>query len=94
MCEKLEQFFADCWAGKSPRLMVFTAPRHGKSMIVSQEGPAWGFGKYPDMEIIAASYGDSLARDFSYKVQERIRSEDYQLLFPKTRLQPCPSRMQ
>jgi predicted phage terminase large subunit-like protein len=88
LCERLERFYEDCWLGKSPRLMIFAPPRSGKSKIVSEVGPAYGLGRYPDLEIIAASYGSELARDFSYKVQERIRSADYQLLFPRTKLRP------
>lgn len=88
LAERLERFFEDCWLGKSPRLMVFAPPRHGKSKLVSEEGPAWALGHYPDLQVIACSYGDALARDFSYKVQERIRTADYELLFPKTRLRP------
>jgi len=88
LCERLERFIQDVADGKSPRLMLFVPPRHGKSKIVSEELPAWTFGNHPDFEFISASYGAELARDFSYKVQERIRSPEYEMIFPKTRMRP------
>lgn len=88
LCERLERFLEACARGESPRLMLFVPPRAGKSKIVSEEFPPWSFGKYPDFEFIATSYGAELARDFSYKVQERIRSPEYEQVFPDTRLRP------
>lgn len=85
ICERLERFSADVAAGKSPRLMLFMPPRHGKSEICSRNFPAWHLGNYPDHQIIATSYSAPLAYDFSRKVQEIVEDADFELLF-ETRL--------
>jgi predicted phage terminase large subunit-like protein len=87
LCERLEKFLQDVIDRKSPRLMLSVPPRHGKSFIVSEKFPAWALGRYPWLEFIGASYGQELANDFSFKVQQLIQSEVYQQLFPKTQLQ-------
>lgn len=84
LCGVLQQFLEDVIAQRSPRLMVFVPPRHGKSTVVSQYFPAWAFGNHPELEFISASYSQSLQMDFSRKVQEIIRDEDYQRIFPNT----------
>jgi hypothetical protein len=47
ICARLERFYADIQAGRSPRLMLFMPPRHGKSTIASKLFPAWAFGQDP-----------------------------------------------
>lgn len=69
-------------------LMVFMPPRHGKSEIVSRRLPAFIHGIYPDAEIMAASYLDSLAADMSIDVQNVIDSKEYQEIFPGTKIWP------
>lgn len=86
ICERLEQFLEDVAAGLSPRLMLFMPPRHGKSMLCSEEFPAWALGKYPDYQLIATSYSSPLAYDFSRKVQGIVNSSDFELLFDKCRM--------
>lgn len=86
ICRRLEQFVADVAAGKSPRLMLLMPPRHGKSQIASKLFPAWVLGHYPHFEFIASSYNVSLALEFSREVRGVIRTDRYQTLFPKTRL--------
>lgn len=81
ICARLEKFLQDVADGLSPRLMLFMPPRHGKSMICSEEFPAWTFGQYPHFQIIATSYNSSLAYDFSRAVQGILNTPDYQLLF-------------
>lgn len=82
LCMRLEKFLDDVVAEKSPRLMLFVPPRHGKSITVSQNFPPWAMGKYPHLEFISASYAETLQTDFSKKIQETIRSPEYQTLFP------------
>ena len=69
-------------------LMVFMPPRHGKSELVSRRFPAWLHGLYPDAEIMAASYLDSLAGDMAIDVQNIIDSPMYKKIFPQTRIWP------
>lgn len=88
ICAKLEKFAEDVRNKKSPRLMIQMPPRHGKSEIASVNFPAWYLGNNPNHEIITASYSASLAEEFSKKVRSLIRSEEYQSVFEKTRLDP------
>ena len=66
---------------EAPRLMITMPPRHGKSMLASQYWPAWHLGNYPGHEFINTSYAQSLQMDFSRKIQELVKSEDYHHLF-------------
>jgi predicted phage terminase large subunit-like protein len=86
ICEKLETFVEQVARRESPRLMLFMPPRHGKSMIASQNFPAWALGKHPEFEIIAASYGTSLPLKFSRSVRAFLREPAYQKIFAETRL--------
>lgn len=74
--------------GEIQYLMVFMPPRHGKSELVSRRLPAFLHGWYPDAEIMAASYLDSLAGDMCIDVQNIIDSKPYQELFPETKIWP------
>jgi predicted phage terminase large subunit-like protein len=69
-------------------LMVFMPPRHGKSELVSRRFPAFLHGLYPDTEIMAASYLDSLAGDMTVDVQSIIDSPAYKAVFPNTKIYP------
>lgn len=73
-------------------LMVFMPPRHGKSELVSRRLPAFIHGVYPDAEIMAASYLDSLAGDMTIDVQKIMESKEYRGLFPDTKLYPPATR--
>ena len=89
LCAKLEQFLQDIIDKKSPRLMINTPPRHGKSTIASQDFPSWGLGKYPWMEFIATSYAINLPVGFSRNIRSRIRDDEgYKVLFKDTELHP------
>ena len=81
ICQKLEKFSQDVVDRKSPRLMLFVPPRHGKSEIASKNFPAWHMGRNPTHEIIQASYASDLALDFSRKVRDQIKSAVYRALF-------------
>lgn len=72
--------------GEIKYLMVFMPPRHGKSELISRRLPALLHGIYPDAEIMAASYLDSLAGEMTMAVQSIIDSVAYQELFPDTRI--------
>lgn len=70
--------------GKIKNLMIFVAPQHGKSEIVSRKFPSWAHGINPDLKIIASSYSDSLVTGFSMNIQRTIESEEYQRIFSGT----------
>jgi predicted phage terminase large subunit-like protein len=59
--------------GETPRLLITTPPRHGKSMLISETLPPWYFGRFPKRKIILASATATLAEDFSRKGQGLLR---------------------
>ena len=87
ICKRLEEFSRDVSAKKSPRLMLFMPPRHGKSTLASVAFPAWHLGRHPQHEFISCSYSGSLAMGFSRKVRQLLREPTYKTAF-KTRLDP------
>lgn len=88
ICQRLEKFSQDVADKKSPRLMLFCPPRHGKSTLSSIAFPAWHLGNYPDHEVISCSYSGSLAMKFSRKVRNMLRDVSYSSVFPKCELDP------
>jgi predicted phage terminase large subunit-like protein len=84
LSDKLNAFAS----GEIQYLMVFMPPRHGKSELVSRRLPAFLHGLYPDCEIMAASYLDSLASDMTVDIQKIIDSKEYQDVFPNTKIYP------
>jgi len=88
ICRRLERFSADVAAKKSPRLMLLTAPRHGKSELASIRFPAWHLGQHPEHEIINVGYNLELPMIFSRKVRELARDSAYQSVFPGMELNP------
>ena len=82
LCRLLEEFLSDVIAKRSPRLMLFAPPQHGKSELISRRFPAYALGKHPHLRIIATSYGASLAFELSSDVQRIMDSDSYHRLFP------------
>jgi predicted phage terminase large subunit-like protein len=67
--------------GEIDRLMLLTAPRHGKSELASRKFPGFVLGHKPDKEFISASSGADLATDFGRDVRNLINGERYRRLF-------------
>jgi hypothetical protein len=84
LCDLLDQFLDDVVAKKSPRLLVFAPPQHGKSEICSRRFPAYAFGRYPHLRIVACSYGANWALELSSDLQRIMDGESYHKLFPAT----------
>lgn len=59
------------------RLMIFMPPRHGKTQNVSRFFPAWLLGQNPDLRLILASYGSTLAQRNSRFIRNLIDTDDY-----------------
>lgn len=79
--------YLDKWVRKEiRRLMIFTAPRHGKSELVSRKLPAYIFGKNPDTSLIGTSYAADLASRMNRDVQRIMDGPRYKELFPESRL--------
>jgi predicted phage terminase large subunit-like protein len=72
--------------GESRRLLIAIPPRHGKSILASVALPAWILGRDPTRKIICASYGEQLSKDFSNRFRDLLRSQNYQAVFPATRI--------
>lgn len=83
ICDVLDRFVH---TNKIPRLMIFAPPRMGKSELVSRRLPAFILGQNPDARIIACSYSADLANMMSRDVQRVIDSDEYNCLFPETKL--------
>ena len=86
ICDTLDRFLADVQAKKSPRLIITMPPRSGKSEIVSRRFPAYAFGRNPDLQLIATSYGSDLSSRFNRDVQRIMDDDAYREIFPETKL--------
>jgi predicted phage terminase large subunit-like protein len=82
ICAKLEKLAR----GEVDRLMVFMAPRTGKSQIASIFFPAWFLGRHPDRKVMQVSYSADLAVNFGRQVRDIVASVEYQAIFPEVRL--------
>lgn len=82
LCEYLDKFAS----GEIKRLIVSMPPRHGKSELVSRRLPAYILGKFPDMQVMATSYGASLSQRMNRDVQRIIDSDLYRNVFPESKL--------
>lgn len=82
ICDYLDRFIS----GEIKRLMIFMPPRHGKSELVSRRLPARILGERPEANIIATSYGASLARRMNRDVQRIMDSPKYKEIYPDTML--------
>ena len=86
ICRRLQNFYRQVLEKKSPRLMLFVPPRHGKSYIASDFWPSWVLGHSPELKFISASYAVSLPLGFSRNVRARVQDPAYKVLFPRTAL--------
>lgn len=81
ICNTLDQFLKDVADKKSPRLIITMPPRSGKSEIVSRRFPAFAFGNYPDLQIIATSYSADLSQRFNRDVQRIMDDKAFEDVF-------------
>lgn len=73
-------------SGELKRLIINMPPRHTKSEFGSFMLPAWFMGKFPDKKVIQSSNTAELAVGFGRKVKNIIETEDFQSVFPGTKL--------
>lgn len=83
---KVERYVATGGAEGIGRLLIFMQPRIGKSLNVSQLYPSFFIGRHPDVRLMTASYGASLAYRNSRVVRNLIRSDRYAKFFPGVQL--------
>lgn len=56
------------------RLMVNLPPRHGKSELISKYFPFWFLGRFPDKQVIFASYEATFAASWGRKVRDLVKN--------------------
>ncbi len=82
VCDAIDKFILDMVAGKRPILILQAPPQHGKSEIVSRKLPPFLMGRFPDLRIGAASYGDELAGAMAQDVRRNLNGTEHKRLFP------------
>ena len=73
-------------SGELKRLIINMPPRHTKSEFASYLFPAWMIGKDPAMKIIQATHTTELAIGFGRKVKNLLERDEYNEVFPETKL--------
>lgn len=74
--------------GIGSRLIFIMPPRHGKSVIVSRRLPAYHAGRFPNKEIVTASYEEGLATEFGRDVRNLMDDQRYKNVFPDVTISP------
>lgn len=70
------------------RVLINMPPRHAKSTLASKLFPAWLLGFLPKTNVLAATYGQSLADKFGREVRDYTQRRTYQQIFPDFLLDP------
>lgn len=83
---RLSDLLTDVDNGARDRICVNIPPRFGKSQLISTYFPAWFLGRHPDKKVMLVSHTTDLAVDFGRKVRNILLSEEYQEIFPNTKL--------
>ena len=74
LAEKIQCFIEADTGHAYDILIIECPPQHGKSMTVSESLPSWVLGRYPDRNIILASYDSDFAERFCRKNKDKIKS--------------------
>lgn len=82
ICEKLNEVLD----GKCTRLIINISPRYGKTELAVKNFIAMGLAKNPKAKFIHLSYSGNLAIDNSVAIKDIVNSEEYQNLFPDTKV--------
>ena len=83
---KLSKIFQDVIDGKKKRVIINIAPRMGKSEFSSYLVPAYFLGNFPNKKIIMGTHTASLSVDFGRRVRNLLEDEDFNTVFPGTKL--------
>lgn len=70
----------------SKRLIFLLPPRTGKSVIVSRRLPAYFIGRFPDKDVVTASYEEGLATEFGRDVRNLVADVRFSNVFPNVHL--------
>ena len=83
---------AICWRlervarGDMPRSMIWLQQRALKSITVAIVFPCWLLGRNPPLEIMVATYGETLSIEHAEKRRQIIESDWYKRIFPAMRI--------
>ena len=69
-------------AGKIKRLLINTAPQHGKTLLASEFFPAWILGRHPDWKVIAATFNQTRANEVGGIVRNTLTTAVHRAVFP------------
>jgi predicted phage terminase large subunit-like protein len=68
----LSEWLVDVAEGRRKRIIVEMPPRHGKSVMISEKFPQWYMGRFPDRQVILASYSGGLTRGWSSRARDGL----------------------
>ena len=74
LADKIQSFIETDTGHAYDILIIECPPQHGKSMTVSESLPSWVLGKYPEHNIILASYDSDFAERFCRKNKDKIKT--------------------
>lgn len=74
----LDRIIAPALIRGGARIIVTMPPRHGKSEYCSVSVPIWALDRWPDRNVMLASYSGDLASDFSRRVRDTVNDAQYQ----------------
>ncbi len=80
ICEALDKVISD----EIKRLIINIAPRYGKTELAVKNFISYGLALNPKSKFIHLSYSDDLVLDSSKEINNIIRSDYYQRLFPES----------
>lgn len=69
--------------GEKQKVIINTAPRHGKTELCTKRFCAWYSARHPEHDIIVATYNEKFAQDFAKDVREIIASQRFKQIFPE-----------
>lgn len=69
-------------SGEILRLIINTAPRHGKTELASKRFLSWYSGLHPEKSLIFGTYNNTFAEDIGRAVRTNIKSSQHQQTFP------------
>lgn len=72
LCDEIQEFLETPTDKAMDILLLSVPPRHGKSYTVTETLPSWYLGKYPDREVIIASYEGTFAESFSRRNRDKF----------------------
>lgn len=72
--ELIDQALVEALETPDSRLIISMAPQEGKSVRVANDFPVWALTRNPDLRIVTASYGQSLANRNGRAIRNRIIS--------------------